>query len=185
MPGSLKTSDRALSARDCSGRVFYIVRGAIASLDEPALNAVLLHERRHAHSYDPLWLATGRVLSRALFFVPGLRQLAAQQQALAELSADESAIDAAPENRSALARAMLSFAGNQTPAKPQASTRPGSITYWENRRGCRFPRSCVSPGWRCWLSSWRSPFSPGSSPPGPRRSRRHSFRVSPASSCWR
>lgn len=88
----------------------YISSGAIAALDEPSLNAVLLHERRHAHSYDPLWLATGRILARALFFVPGLRRLAAQQEALAELSADESAIDAAPENRSALARAMLSFA---------------------------------------------------------------------------
>ncbi|HEY3944336.1 MAG TPA: M56 family metallopeptidase [Solirubrobacteraceae bacterium] len=89
----------------------YISSGAIAALDEPALNAVLLHEQRHARRYDPLWLATGRVLARALFFVPGLRQLAAQQEALAELSADESAIDAAPENRSALARAMLSFVG--------------------------------------------------------------------------
>lgn len=88
----------------------YISSGAMTTLDEPALNAVLLHEQRHVRRYDPLWLATGRVLGRALFFVPGLRRLAAQQEALAELSADESAIDAAPENRSALARAMLSFA---------------------------------------------------------------------------
>ena len=49
------------------------------------------------------------MLARALFFLPALRELGRRQQALAELSADESAIDAAPGNRSALARAMLSF----------------------------------------------------------------------------
>lgn len=61
-------------------------------------------------------LATGRVLARALFFLPGLGQLVEHQQALAELGADESAVNAAPANRSALARAMLSFADEGAPA---------------------------------------------------------------------
>ncbi len=87
----------------------YISSGAVAALDEPALGAVVLHERHHALRRDPLRLATGRVLARALFFVPGLRELIRRQQALAELGADESAVSAAAENRSALARAMLSF----------------------------------------------------------------------------
>jgi BlaR1 peptidase M56 len=97
----------------CAGLIrprVYVSSGAVAVLDEPTLEAVLAHERHHASRRDPLRLATGRVAARALFFVPGLGELVRRQEALAELSADESAVAAAPENRSALARAMLSFA---------------------------------------------------------------------------
>jgi hypothetical protein len=87
----------------------YVSTGTVSTLDEPALHAVVLHERHHARRRDPLRLATGRVLARALFFMPGLRELIRRQQALAELSADESVVTADPANRSALARAMLSF----------------------------------------------------------------------------
>src|SRR6201996_9427215 len=83
--------------------------GAVASLDETALDAVLAHEAHHARRRDPLRLAVGRVLARALFFVPGLAELVRRQQDLAELGADESAMNAGPESRSALARAMLTF----------------------------------------------------------------------------
>jgi BlaR1 peptidase M56 len=96
----------------CAGLIrptVYVSSGAVALLDEAALGAVLAHERHHAHRRDPLRLAAGRVATRALFFVPGLRELVRRQQSLAELSADESAIAAAPENRAALAQAMLSF----------------------------------------------------------------------------
>jgi hypothetical protein len=95
----------------------YISTGALAQLDEPSLNAVLLHEREHARRYDPLRLAAGRVMARALFFVPGLAVLVRRQQALAELSADESALKASPENRPALARAMLTFSDGSAPAE--------------------------------------------------------------------
>jgi hypothetical protein len=87
----------------------YVSTGAVALLDEAALSAVLAHERHHARRHDPLRLAAGRVLSRALFFLPGLGYLVERQQALAELSADESAVNDVPANRSALARAMLCF----------------------------------------------------------------------------
>ncbi len=96
----------------CAGLVrprVYVSSGAVATLDEPALQAVILHERHHARRRDPLRLATGRVLARALFFMPGLRELVRRHQALAELSADESAVNAGTDNRAALARAMLSF----------------------------------------------------------------------------
>ena len=96
----------------CAGLLrprIYLSTGAVAALDEPALRAVLLHEDHHARRRDPLRLATGRVLSRALFFVPGIGELVRHQQSLAELGADERAIGAGDENRSALARAMLSF----------------------------------------------------------------------------
>lgn len=87
----------------------YLSTGALAMLDDEALNAVLEHERHHARRRDPLRLAAGRVLARALFFLPELGDLVARQQALAELSADEHAVTAGVANRAALARAMLSF----------------------------------------------------------------------------
>jgi Zn-dependent protease with chaperone function len=87
----------------------YVSSGTVALLDETALNAVLAHEAHHARRRDPLRLAVGRVLARGLFFVPGLAELVRRQQDLAELGADESAINAGPDSRSALARAMLTF----------------------------------------------------------------------------
>jgi Zn-dependent protease with chaperone function len=47
----------------------YITTGSLERLDEAALAAVLEHERHHARRRDPLRLASGRVLSRALFFL--------------------------------------------------------------------------------------------------------------------
>lgn len=96
----------------------YVSTGAIDLLDEVALSAVLAHERHHAHRRDPLRLATGRVIARGLFFVPGMRDLLERQSSLAELSADESSMNAAPDHRSALARAMLSFSAESRPGDP-------------------------------------------------------------------
>ncbi|MGN6867782.1 MAG: M56 family metallopeptidase [Solirubrobacteraceae bacterium] len=88
----------------------YVSTATLALLDDEALRAVLAHERAHARRRDPLRVACGRVIAGALFYVPGLGELHRRQMALAELSADERAIADAPENRAALARAMLSFA---------------------------------------------------------------------------
>jgi Zn-dependent protease with chaperone function len=96
----------------------YVSAGALDLLDDAALRAVLAHEHAHARRRDPLRLACGRVLARALFVLPGLGQLHRSQLALAELSADESAIAADPGNRAALARAMLSFAEHSRPEDP-------------------------------------------------------------------
>lgn len=96
----------------------YVSSGAIATLDEAALRAVLLHERHHARRRDPLRLACGRVLARAAFFVPGVRELVCHHHSLAELGADEQAINADGDNRSALARAMLSFSEESEAGEP-------------------------------------------------------------------
>jgi Zn-dependent protease with chaperone function len=87
----------------------YLTTGALAILDEQALDAVLMHERHHARRRDPLRLAASRVLARALFFLPGLGELGRRRETIGEIGADLAAIDGAPANRSALARAMLSF----------------------------------------------------------------------------
>jgi Zn-dependent protease with chaperone function len=94
----------------------YVSTGAVALLDKAALRAVMAHEQHHARRRDPLRLAAGRVLARALFFMPGLAALVRRQQALAELSADENALQAEPGNRAALARAMLSFSDASGPS---------------------------------------------------------------------
>jgi BlaR1 peptidase M56 len=106
----------------------YVSTGAAALLDDTALGAVLAHERHHARRRDPLRLAVGRVLSDALFFLPELGDLVERQQALAELSADESAVNAKPANRSALARAMLSFS-DTTACGDSAGIDPARVDY--------------------------------------------------------
>src|SRR5271154_1396972 len=87
----------------------YFSTGALELLDGPALDAVLAHERHHASRHDPLRLACSRVLAAGLFFVPPLGRLVERHQALAEISADETAVRASGGDRSALASAMLSF----------------------------------------------------------------------------
>ena len=98
------------------------------SLDEPALAAVLTHERHHARRRDPLRLATSRVLARAMFFLPAIRELGRRQQTLAELSADESAIGDAGGNRSALARAMVTFS-DSAEAGDSVGIDPARVDY--------------------------------------------------------
>ncbi|HUE26193.1 MAG TPA: M56 family metallopeptidase [Solirubrobacteraceae bacterium] len=124
----------------------YVSSGALAILDEPALDAVLMHERHHARRRDPLRLAAGRVLAAAMFFVPGLGELGRRQETLAELGADEGAISAAPGNRAALARAMLTFSD---------AARPGVATGVDPERvdnllgdspDWRFPAALVAAG---------------------------------------
>lgn len=105
---------RAFCAGLLAPRV-YVSTGAVALLDPHALETVLLHEHHHARRRDPLRLACGRAAARALFFIPGFSELVARGQALAEMSADEAAIDAGSGNRSALARAMLGFHDGSQP----------------------------------------------------------------------
>jgi Zn-dependent protease with chaperone function len=129
-PGALLIADpqpRAFCAGLIRPRV-YLSTGAVALLDDTALDAVVAHERHHARRRDPLRLAVGRVLARALFFLPELTVLADQQEALAELGADESAVNAVPQGRSALARAMLSFSDAPPPAS-SAGIDPARIDY--------------------------------------------------------
>jgi Zn-dependent protease with chaperone function len=106
----------------------YVSSGAVASLDETALDAVLAHEAHHARRRDPLRLAVGRVLARALFFVPGLAELVHRQQNLAELGADENAMNIGPDSHSALARAMLTFS-ESSPTDGSVGIDPGRVDH--------------------------------------------------------
>jgi Zn-dependent protease with chaperone function len=99
---------RAFCAGLLNPRV-YVSTGALEMLDAPGLAAVLAHEQHHALRHDPLRLACGRALTRALFFIPGHRDLVERQHALAEISADDAAVVAAGGDRQGLASAMLRF----------------------------------------------------------------------------
>jgi beta-lactamase regulating signal transducer with metallopeptidase domain len=117
----------------------YITTGALALLDQPALDAVLAHERHHARRRDPLRLAASRVVTRSLFFLPALRELRGGQQMLTEISADERAVAAAAGDRSPLARAMLSFT-EASDAGGSPGVDPSRVDYLLGEQpGWRFP----------------------------------------------
>jgi hypothetical protein len=102
----------------CAGLLrpkIYVSAGAMRTLSGAELDAVLAHERHHRRSRDPLRIASGRVLARALFPVPVVGQLHRRCCAIAELAADEAAMAANRDGGRALASAMLVFAAGDQP----------------------------------------------------------------------
>jgi Zn-dependent protease with chaperone function len=93
----------------------YVSRGALELLTANELSAVLEHEHHHRRMRDPLRLASARVLSRALFFMPVLRPLQHSYADLAEVHADRAAMRADADARSALAAALLAFDASAPP----------------------------------------------------------------------
>jgi len=87
----------------------YVSQRAIELLTESELSAVLAHEHHHRKVRDPLRLACGRILGRALFFVPVLKPLWDRYAELAELSADRAAVLASAGDQRPLASALLMF----------------------------------------------------------------------------
>lgn len=63
----------------------------VYNLSKNELRAVLLHERFHLNSSEPIKLLLVKVISLLLFFVPGIKLLAKKYLAFSELSADEAA----------------------------------------------------------------------------------------------
>jgi Zn-dependent protease with chaperone function len=93
----------------------YVSRGALELLNANELSAVLEHEHHHRRMRDPLRLASARVLSRALFFLPVLHPLHHSYADLAEVHADRAALQADANGRSALAAALLAFDATAPP----------------------------------------------------------------------
>lgn len=94
----------------------YISRGALARSSNEELCAVLAHEEEHRRRRDPLRIACARVLCDALFFLPVLHALSDRSATLAELLADDAAVEACAGDPAPLAAAMLMFG-----ADPQES----------------------------------------------------------------
>ena len=93
----------------------YISEGALEALTIAELEAVLSHEHHHQRVRDPLRFAFGRILTRAVFFLPVLRPLFDRDADLAELNADEAAVRASAGRRSPLASALLVFDASAPP----------------------------------------------------------------------
>ncbi|HEY2651003.1 MAG TPA: M56 family metallopeptidase, partial [Solirubrobacteraceae bacterium] len=93
----------------------YISEGALESLTSAELHAVLAHEYHHRLVRDPLRFAVGRILARALFFVPVLRALLDRYADLAELNADGAAVRASAGRQGPLASALLLFDASAPP----------------------------------------------------------------------
>lgn len=103
----------------CAGLLrprLYLSTGAARLLPADELRAVLAHERHHRDRRDPLRIAIGRVLARALFFMPVLGRLHSRYCATVELAADAAAVRADGGSPAALASAMLAFDGSTHPA---------------------------------------------------------------------
>jgi hypothetical protein len=87
---------------------------ALELLSENELKAVIAHERYHIAQRDPLRVLLGHVAAEALVFIPALPRLLQRYLALAELAADEAAVNHA--GTQPLASALLSFGEHRTSA---------------------------------------------------------------------
>jgi Zn-dependent protease with chaperone function len=95
----------------CAGYLrpgIYVSTGALAVLSDDELAAVLVHEDHHRVLRDPLRLASSRILSQALFFLPALSSLGDRYRDLAEQRADDAAVRAGG-GKAPLASALLAF----------------------------------------------------------------------------
>ncbi len=116
--GDVRVFDDPRAQAFCAGLLrprLYVSTGATRLLGEDELGAVLAHERHHRDRHDPLRIAIGRVLARALFFMPALARLHSRYCADAELAADDAAIRAQGSSPATLASAMLAFEGATHP----------------------------------------------------------------------
>jgi Zn-dependent protease with chaperone function len=113
----------------------YVSTGALAILSDDELAAVLVHEDHHRTLRDPLRLASSRILSQALFFLPALHSLGDRYRDLAEERADEAAVRAAGDT-GPLASALLAF--DAAAPAGAAGISPGRVDSLLGR----------SPGWR-------------------------------------
>lgn len=104
----------------------YVSTATVDALGPAELRAVLAHEDEHRKRGDPMRLASARVLSHALFFLPALRRLVERYAELAEMRADASAVRANGGDRTPLASALLAF-GDET--APGVGIAPGRVDH--------------------------------------------------------
>jgi len=86
----------------------YVSTGALETVEDRSLAAVVEHEAHHCHRRDPLRILIVEVLSDCLFFLPVMRHLRERYHTLAEVAADEAALTVGADRRS-LAAALLAF----------------------------------------------------------------------------
>lgn len=77
----------------------------VKKLSNSELRAVLLHEQYHLLTWEPIRMLVVKIITKVLFFVPGLKSLANQYFIFSELAADDWAIRKS-KNKSPLAQAV-------------------------------------------------------------------------------
>jgi hypothetical protein len=87
----------------------YVSEGALGALAPAELRAVLAHEEQHRARRDPLRVLVASCLAEALFFVPAVGRLRDRYAAVAELRADDAAVEACAGDAGPLAGAMTLF----------------------------------------------------------------------------
>lgn len=85
-----------------------VTTGAVALLSAGSLDAVIAHERHHAHRRDGLRRAMADVVAAGLFLLPGAARASERYGAVLELDADRAAA-LTPSAERDLARAMLAI----------------------------------------------------------------------------
>lgn len=83
-----------------------ITTGLLKLFEDDELNALLIHERTHLRSRDPLQLLASRALARGMFFLQIARDLASAHELAQEIVGDAEVVQILGE-RSALASALL------------------------------------------------------------------------------
>ena len=106
----------------------YLSRGAVESLSDDELRAVVTHELHHVGRRDPLRLLLARALADGLFFIPLLRRSSERYAALGELAADEAAVRRLG-GRGALASALLRFSGSDGERAPVVGIAPERVDH--------------------------------------------------------
>jgi len=82
-----------------------ISQGVVDKLSQPELTAVLLHEKTHLFCYEPIRIFIVEIITKILFFVPGLKLLFNQYSTFSELAADAQAVKSL-RDRAPLAQAL-------------------------------------------------------------------------------
>ncbi len=110
-----------------------LTSGLLHLLNESELRAVLLHERQHLVSRDPLKIWISRALSSALFFLPVAHDLRDRYMAGKEIAADE-ATAALVRSELPLASALLKLLNaNSRPLGVEQLAAIGSFNVTEER----------------------------------------------------
>jgi Zn-dependent protease with chaperone function len=123
----------------------YVSTGAFDRLGCDELDALIAHEQHHLGHRDPLRILLGSAAAEAMFFLPLLPKLLRRYRALAELAADEAAIERAGTR--SLAGALLRFVGESHTPSTAVGLAPERIDHLSGQR----------PSWRFsgrWLLRW-------------------------------
>ncbi|MEU0721779.1 M56 family metallopeptidase [Streptomyces lavendulocolor] len=102
------------------GHRIVLTTAALAALEQPALDAVIAHERAHIRQRHHLVLAYAEALERAFPRVALFRAAAGETRRLVELAADDEAT--ARSGALTLAGALVELAGAGTPAASLAAS---------------------------------------------------------------